>query len=236
MCLSGFIMNECSGQWSFSATPNYIFSMKWHRDSYYAYYTDVSNNHTASIQGEGVYEFTRLFSPKKNEWDQVSIGVSSELIYLPFAGLHYGGFESLGIINGMEQWVHFYDDDRFRFIYLVPGIKAKYEIHGLGFIAFMKAYPIQLSASSSSRLLNLNNNTGKYEYSSWTEGKTERVRNPHIFTELTVGINMSSKSDFVLGFQWTARSAINLVHTIHHVDNREQAFRNVKIGWRFGLD
>jgi hypothetical protein len=220
---------------SLSLAGNYIYSLKWHRDSYASYYFDVPRNHTGSIQGDVLYKIGRLFSGKNSTWDDLSLGFSSEFMYLPYSGLHYVDYEFLGNINGLDQWLHHYDHDRFRFIYMINGIKGKYEIKNFGFVSFMKAYPLVLHSSGQSQDLFINNKTGAYTYGPWEKASTDRTRNPHIFTELMIGLQMTERQYFTFGFQWTARSSVNLVHTEFHVDNREQAFRNVKIGWRLGL-
>ncbi len=224
------------GQIKYSISVNYVYAMKWHDwkmrpDAFY--YVDVPRNHTGSVQGDAFIKVGRLFSSKEGNWDELSIGISSEFIYLPFSGLHHVDYTYLGKINGLDQWLHHYDHDRYQFIYMVNGIKAKYEIKNAGFISFQKAYPLVLNNSSQTQDLYINNKTGAYSYGPWEKRSTELTRNPYTFTELLIGIEMTKKQYFIFGYQWTRRSSFG-PNSIY-VDSRNQAFRNVKIGWRFSL-
>ncbi|HZV71346.1 MAG TPA: hypothetical protein VFG10_17445 [Saprospiraceae bacterium] len=209
--------------------------MKWHRGSYYSYYFDVPRNHTGSIQGDVLFDVLNAFLSKSSINDKLSLGFSSEVIYLPYSGLHYVDFEYLGNIDGLDQWLHHYDHDRYRLVYLFGGIKAKYEIKNLGYVSFQKAYPITLYKSGQTQDLYLNNKTGAYSYGPWEERAVDRVRNPHIITELLIGLEMTKNQYFTLGFQWFSRSSVDLNFTQYVIDAREQAFRNVKIGWQISL-
>lgn len=220
-----------SAQINYSISADYAYCMKWghwklRSDDFY--YFDIPNNHSGAIQGNALLHLTQLFSGRK-KWDNISLGISSELIYLPFSGLHYVDNEYLGEINGLDQWLHHYDHDRYRFIYMVTGIKAKYEIKNFGFVSFQKAYPLALFTSAQTQDLNINNKTGAFTYSPWESRSTDLTRNPNIFTELTIGLEMAKKNYFIFGYQWFERSSFK--QTNDSVDNRHQAFRNVKIGW-----
>ena len=228
------IQNLC-GQIRYSVSGNYLYSLKWHRDSFFAYYFDVPRNHTGSVQGDALIKVGRQFNNKKGIKGALSLGISSEITYLPYSGLHYEDYEYLGKINGLDQWLHHYYHDRFRFIYMINGIKAKYEIKNLGFLSFIKALPVVLDQSSQRQDLFINNKTGAFTYGSWRHGSLERTRNPRIFTELLVGLEMTKHQYFTLGFQWFSRSSVNLEFIQYDVDNREEAFRNVKIGWSISL-
>ena len=223
------------GKIKYSISLNYVYVMKWHRfhglDKFF--YVDVPKNHTGSIQGDALYGIGRLFSGKDGKWDKLSIGISSEFIYLPFSGLHYVDYTYLGKINGLDQWLHHYEHDRYQFIYMVNGIKAKYEIKNVGFVSFMKAYPLVLHTSAQTQDLFINNKTGAYTYTSWEKQSTEMTRNPHFMTELMLGITMTKNQNFTFGYQWTMRSSFIQIND--DVDNRFQAFRNVKIGWSIAL-
>jgi len=220
------------GQIKISSSINYVYAMKWHDWQHRAddfYYVDVPRDHTGSVQGDALFKIGRLFSGKVEKWDELSLGMSTEFIYLPFSGLHYVDFEYLGKIDGLDQWLHHYDHDRYRFIYMVTGIKAKYEIKNFGFVSFQKAYPLALFTSAQTQDLNINNKTGAFTYSPWESRSTDLTRNPNIFTELTIGLEMAKKNYFIFGYQWFERSSFK--QTNDSVDNRHQAFRNVKIGW-----
>src|SRR3989337_352065 len=108
-------LTGATAQFSYSISANYVYSLKWHRDAFFTYYSDVPNNHTGSVHGDALVKIRRLFSAKSLEWDKVSLGISSEMIYLPYSGLHYEGYEFLGNINGLDQWIHNYSHDRYRF-------------------------------------------------------------------------------------------------------------------------
>lgn len=228
-------VGRIGSQINFAVSGNYIYSMKWHRDAFFAYYTDVPNNHSASIQGEGLLKICRLLSQKDKSWDNIQIGINSELLYLPYSGMHYDTFELFGTINGIDQYIHFYDHDRYRLLYYIPGIKIKYEHTKIGFITYTFSYPVQLLSRAQTQQIRLNNITGEFSKLDWTQRSTERVRNPKFITELALGMKMSSNVFFTMGFQWTFRSAINLVNSQHHVDNRERAFRNIKLGLQIAL-
>ncbi len=237
-CLLMFIILPAgvSAQLKYSFSLNYIYAMKWDQwklrgDDFY--YSDVPNNHSGSVQGDVLFKTGRLFSSKAGNWDELSLGISSEFIYLPFSGLHYVDYTYLGKINGLDQWQHHYDHDRYQFIYMVNGLKVKYEIKKVGFVSFQKAYPLVLNNSSQTQDLYINNKTGAYSYGPWEKRSTELTRNPYIFTELLIGIEMTKNQYFIVGFQWTQRSSF--YRTNEYVDNRHQAFRNLKIGWRFSL-
>ncbi|MEP6646810.1 MAG: hypothetical protein ABJC12_06955 [Saprospiraceae bacterium] len=227
-------ISKLNGQIKYSISGNFIYSIKWHRDSFFAYYFDVSKNYSGSIQADAVYPIGSLLF-RKTDGDILSIGLSSEFSYLPFSGLHYVDNAYLGKINGLDQWLHHYDHDRYRFVYMISGIKVKYEIKNAGFVSLIKGYPFTLHQSSQTQDLFINNKTGAFSYGTWETGSLERARNPHLFTELMIGIEMNEHQYFILGVQWFARSSIYLIHTPRHVDSREQAFRNVKIGWQLSL-
>lgn len=224
-----------TAQIKYSISADYVYCMKWGRwklriDDFY--YFDIPYNHSGAIQGDALIHLTQLFSGRKS-WDNISIGLSSEVAYLPFSGLHYIDDTYLGQINGLDQWLHHYDHDRYQFVHMVNGIKAKYEIKNVGFVSFMKAYSILLHKSSQTQDLFINNKTGAFTYGPWEKRATDLSRNPGIFTELTIGIEMTKNQSFQFGFQWTARSSFNRVN--ESVDNRHFAFRNLKIGWQISL-
>lgn len=123
------------GQIKYSFSLNYIYATKWNHwilrnDDFY--YFDVPRNHTGSIQGEALINILQLKSDKVGKFNNFKIGFSSEIIYLPFSGLHYIDYTYLGKINGLDQWLHHYDHDRYQFIHMVNGVKVKCEIKIIG--------------------------------------------------------------------------------------------------------
>lgn len=218
-------------------TFNYVYSEKWTRGNDFAYYFDVPENHTFSVV---LNSLIRCQSFLKNTNDKsllgpLGFGTSVELIYLPISGLHYVDREFDSTVNGIDQWLVHYNQDRYSLGYGLIGLTASYEEKKLGFVRFGIQLPVLLFKSGKGRELHINNITGAYEYSEWTTIGTERVQSPEFFWDAEIGFNMSQRLSFVLGFQWAFKSSIDLNYIEYSVDNREQAYRNIKIGWRWAL-
>ncbi len=164
------------------------------------------------------------------------LGAKLHFQYFGFEARHEVGFESQGIIDGVEHRLYQYDLDKARIFYISPGITATYTVEN--FIAITYGIERMLVASHSMERVDLfiNNPVGYFERGEPYPVSSEDVfRSPGFTQYIQFEFKVSDRITSSLGHQWSGKSILN--ERLLADNPFAHPYRNFYIGlsWRIRL-